>query len=295
MSTGAITDVPPHDTVLAQVLDDVAIFTLNRPDKRNALDDVIIEQLDELIGAAELDDSIKVVVIAAAGDSFSAGHDITGPEPNMEAGGRKSDNPAYTTAWTGAERRLKREQRIYVDASLRIRNLSKPTVAAVQGHCVAAGLMLASMCDLIVAADDASFADPVVRMGNGSIELLVEPWDLGVRRAKEFLWTGDPITAQEAKQIGFVSRIAPREELHEAALALARRIALSPPVAVSLVKRSLNHTWDLMGQSASFEHHFMVHHIAHNSDESRTIAQEGKSAPGGLRAYLKNRDGKYQQ
>lgn len=293
MTVRAVTDVEPKDTVLVEVLDDIAVFTLNRPERRNALDDVIIEQLDELIHAAEIDDSIKVVVIAAAGNSFSAGHDITGPEPNMEAGGRKSDNPAYSTTWTGAERRLKREQRIYFDASMAIRNLSKPTIAAVQGHCVAAGLMLASMCDLIVASEDASFADPVVRMGNGSIELLVEPWDLGIRRAKEFLWTGDPISADEAKQIGFVSRVVPRDQLLDGALALARRIALSPPVAVSLVKRSINHTWDLMGQRDSFEHHFMVHHIAHNTDEARGIAEEGKAAPGGLKEYLKNRDGKY--
>jgi len=293
MTDARVADVPAQDTVLARIEDDVAIFTLNRPESRNALDDVLIEQLDRLVRAAEIDDSIRVVVIEANGPAFSAGHDITGPEPNMEAGGRKSGNPAYTTTWTGAERRLKREQRIYIDASLAIRNLSKPTIAAVQGHCVAAGLMLASMCDLIVASEDARFADPVVRMGNGSIELLVEPWDLGIRRAKEFLWTGDPITAEEAHRIGFVSRVVPREELSSEALALARRIALSPPVAVSLVKRSINHTWDLMGQRDSFEHHFMVHHIAHNSDESRAIAEEGRTAPGGLREYLRNRDGKY--
>lgn len=295
MNYRAVKDVEPKDSVIAEVFDDIALFTLNRPERHNALDDVIIEQLDELIKVAEIDDSIRVVVIAAAGRSFSAGHDITGPEPNMEAGGRKSDNPAYTTHWTGAERRLKREQRIYIDASLAIRNISKPTIAAVQGHCVAAGLMLASMCDLIVASEDASFADPVVRMGNGAVELLVEPWDLGIRRAKEFLWTGDPISAEEAQQIGFVSRVVPSNTLRDNALALARRIALSPPVAVSLVKRSINHTWDLMGQRDSFEHHFMVHHIAHNTDEARQIASDGRNAPGGLKQYLKDRDGKYQQ
>ena len=158
---------------------------------------------------------------------------------------------------------------------------------------MAAGLMLASMCDLIVASQDATFSNPVVRMGNGSVELLVEPWDLGIRRAKEFLWTGDPLTADEAHQIGFVSRVVARDALEEEALRLAKRIALSPPVAVSLVKRSLNHAWEVMGQLTSFEHHFLVHQLAHNTDEAKNIAEEGRRLPGGLREFLRARDAKY--
>lgn len=282
------------DTLKYSVEGSVATITLNRPDRRNALDDVLIEQLDEAVRYADLDESIRVIVIAGEGASFCAGHDISGPEPNMEAGGRKATLPRNQTTWTGAERRFRREDRLYLDASLAIRNVTKPTLAQVQGHCVAAGLMLAAMCDLIVASDDASFANPVVRMANGAVELLVEPWEFGVRRAKEMLFTGDPMSAAEAHRIGFVTRVVPRDELSEATRALASRIALSPPVAVSLVKRSLNHTWELMGQLSSFEHHFMVHHLAHNTDEARKVAEDGKSFPGGLSEYLRNRDARYQ-
>lgn len=284
-----------NDTLLYSTDEAIATIVLNRPERRNALDDVLIEQLDTAVQAADQDESIRVIIIGGAGPAFCAGHDISGPEPNMEAGGRKSANPLYETTWTGAERRLRREQRIYFDCSMRIRNVSKPTIARVQGSCVAAGLMLASMCDLVVASEDATFANPVLRMGNGGVELLTEPWDLGIRRAKEFLWTGDPITAEEAHALGFVSRVVPRDELEAATLALARRIALTPPIAVSLSKRSLNHAWDLMGQAASFEHHFLVHHLAHNSDESRTIADAGKSFEGGLKAYLRMRDERYNE
>ena len=270
-------------------------MTLNRPERRNALDDVLIEELDEAVKQADLDEAIRVIIIAGAGKSFSAGHDISGPAPNMEAGGRKARSREAQTTWKDPERRLKREQFLYFDKSLAIRNTTKPTIAQVQGPCVAAGLMLACMCDLIVASEDATFQNPVCRMANGSIELLVEPWELGIRKAKELLWTGDAIDAQEAWRLGLVNRVVPAERLAEEAMRLARRIALSPPVAVALTKRSVNHTWDLMGQRASWEYHFMLHHFAHTTDETRSFAEEMRVAPGGLKEFLKRRDEMYRQ
>ena len=283
------------ETVLYEIDGPVVRVTLNRPERRNALDDVLIEELDEAVKQADLDETIRVIIIAGAGKSFSAGHDISGPAPNMEAGGRKARSREAQTTWKDPERRLKREQFLYFDKSLAIRNTSKPTIAQVQGPCVAAGLMLACMCDLIVASEDATFQNPVCRMANGSIELLVEPWELGIRKAKELLWTGDAIDAQEAWRLGLVNRVVPTERLAEEAMRLARRIALAPPVAVALTKRSVNHTWDLMGQRASWEYHFMLHHFAYTTDETRSFAEEMRVAPGGLKEFLKRRDEMYRQ
>ena len=136
------------------------------------------------------------------------------------------------------------EKVMYYDRCKRIHDFRKPTIAAVQGSCVAAGLMLACMCDLIVAADDAKFSNPVLRMTGAGVELLVEPWELGIRKAKEFLWTGEIIDAQEAWRLGLVNQVVPRDALEERNHELAERIALVPPATAQVVKDSLNQTGD---------------------------------------------------
>ena len=138
---------------------------------------------------------------------------------------------------------------MYYERCLRIHDFRKPTIAAVQGSCVAAGLMLAAMCDLIVAADDAVFSNPVLRLTGAGVELLVEPWELGIRKAKEFLLTGDTIDAQEAWRLGLVNRVVPRAELMATTRELADRVALVPPVTAQTVKDTINHTATLMGKA----------------------------------------------
>jgi enoyl-CoA hydratase len=157
------------------------------------------------------------------------------------------------------------EKTMYFDRCMRIHDFRKPTIAAVQGSCVAAGLMLAAMCDLIVAADDAVFSNPVLRLTGAGVELLVEPWELGIRKAKEFLFTGDTIDAQEAWRLGLVNRVVPRAELTERTRELADRVALVPPVTAQTVKDTINHTATLMGKRDALKYHFMAHHWVHNS------------------------------
>ena len=111
------------------------------------------------------------------------------------------------------EGKLRHEQVMYFDKLVKIRDLRKPTIAAVQGTCSAAGLMLACMCDLIVAADDARFSNPVLRMSGVGVELLVEPWELGPRKAKEFLFCAEEFSAAEAERYGLVNRVVPRADL----------------------------------------------------------------------------------
>ncbi|MGO9457438.1 MAG: enoyl-CoA hydratase-related protein, partial [Acidimicrobiales bacterium] len=165
----------------------------------------------------------------------------------------------------------------------------KPTIAAVQGSCVAAGLMLAAMCDLIVAADDATFSNPVLRMTGAGVELLVEPWELGIRKAKEFLLTGETIDAHEAWRLGLANRVVGRDELMERTMELAQRVALVPPVTAAVVKDSLNHTADLMGQADSWKYHFMAHHWMHNTKTARD-ALEVRKTKGSMRDVLADRD-----
>src|SRR5213076_1874542 len=171
---------------------------------------------------------------------FSSGHDLkslVGGEPD-----------AWRAMRDTAEGKLRHEQVMYFDCCVKIRDFRKPTIAAVQGSCVAAGLMLACMCDLIVAADDAVFSNPVLRMTGAAVELLVEPWELGMRKAKEFLLTGDKIDAQEAWRLGLVNKVVPRSELSAATREMADKVALVPPITAQAVKDTINHTFDAMGK-----------------------------------------------
>ncbi len=268
-------------------------ITMNRPEKRNALDALMLEEIQEAFIEADLDEEVRVIIWAGAGKDFTAGHDLSGTGEKAPEGSiiRK----ALDTKLTGMEMRMKREDYVFLNQALVMRNVSKPTIAMVQGNCVAAGWMNAAMCDLIVASEDAKFIDPVVRMGPAGAEVLFHPYDLGFRRAKEILWTGDPVTAQEGKELGFVSRVVPREKLEEETLALARRIAMNMPVAVSLVKRSINQAWDEMGQRDAWQYHFLIHHLSHSSDESKRFGEERTKAmeKGGLKEMLKVRDSKF--
>jgi len=178
---------------------------------------------------------------------------------------------------------------MYFERCLRIHDFRKPTIAAVQGSCIAAGLMLAAMCDLIVASDDAVFSNPVLRLTGAGVELLVEPWEIGIRKAKEFLFTGDTIDAQEAWRLGLVNRVVPRAELASAARELADRVALVPPVTAQTVKDTINQTATLMGKRDALKYHFMAHHWVHNS-ATALDALAARKAKGSMREVMAERD-----
>lgn len=247
-----------YETILVKRHGAVELVTMNRPEVRNAQNSTLIVELDDAMRAADGDPAVNVIVLAGAGKDFSAGHDLkayVGEAPSDEWH-EKRKTP---------EGKFEHERKLYFEKCLAIRDLAKPTIAMVQGHCVAAGLMLAAMCDLIVAADDATFQNPVLRMTGAGVEVLSEPFGLGFRKAKEFLWTGDSIDAQEAWRLGLVNRIVPSEQLEEETLALAERIAKIPPVTAQNVKRSINHAQDLAGFRSALEYHFMVHQFQHNT------------------------------
>ena len=196
---------------------------MNRPRYRNAQNSAMTYALDDAFYRAVDDDEVKVIVLAGEGEHFSAGHDIGTP-------GRDIDQSFTRRAglwWDhvgkpGAESRFARESEVYLGMCRRWRELPKPTIAMVQGACIAGGLMLAWCCDLIVAADDAFFADPVVRMGIPGVEYFAHPWVMGPRHAKEFLFLGERVDADRALQLGMVNRVVPRADLEASTMDIAR-------------------------------------------------------------------------
>jgi enoyl-CoA hydratase len=239
----------------------IALIELNRPEKRNAQNVQLLYRLNEAFDDACANPEVRVIIMAAAGPHFSSGHDIT--EPN------RYETPEHCVQnwgpWeaSGVEGRFAREHELYFDMCRRWRDLPKPTIAAVQGKCIGGGLMLAWVCDLIVAAEDAEFIDPVVSFGVCGVEWFAHPWELGPRKAKEFLMTAEAWSAQEAYRLGMVNRVVPAESLRAEAIELARRIASRPTLAVALVKQAVNASVDAGGQGAGMANAFALHQLAH--------------------------------
>jgi enoyl-CoA hydratase len=252
------------DVVLYRTDGPVAVVTMHRPRYRNAQNSAMTYALDDAFGRAAADDDVKVIVLAGAGDHFSAGHDIGTP-------GRDIDKsfPRRAGLWwdhvgkAGEESRFARESEVYLGMCRRWRELPKPTIAMVQGACIAGGLMLAWCCDLIIAADDAFFADPVVRMGIPGVEYFAHPWVMGPRYAKEFLFLGERVPAERALALGMVNRVVPRGELEGSTMEIAGRIATMPRLGLALTKKAVNQAEDLMGLRAGMDSVFGLHHVAH--------------------------------
>jgi enoyl-CoA hydratase len=244
-----------------------AWIVMNRPGAANAQSSQLITELDTALDRADADDAVRVVVIAGEGKHFSAGHDLKeilgGTDP-------------WSRSRSTIEGTLRHEQVMYFDKCVRLRDFRKPTIAAVQGACAAAGLMLAAMCDMIVAADDARFSNPVLRMSGAAVELLVEPWELGPRKAKEFLLCQLVLDAPEAERLGLVNRVVPRDELWPHVQEMAETIALVPPITAQAVKDTINRMVDIQGQREHWRYHFMVHQFV-STTETAVSMRAGRS------------------
>lgn len=265
----------------------IAVVTMNRPEYRNAQNSVMTYALDDAFYRACADDEVKVIVLAGEGDHFSAGHDIGSPERDVHVGyPRRAGLWWDHTTHDGGESRFARESEVYLGMCRRWREMPKPLVASVQGACVAGGLMLAWVCDLIVASEDAFFADPVLRMGIPGVEYFAHPWVLGPRMAREFLFTGKRIDAQRAYEVGMVNRVVPGAELAETTTALAEDVAAMPKFGLSLAKQAINQAEDQMGMRTGMDAAFGLHHLAHAHN-----AEVGTDSLAGMNARsMKNDD-----
>ena len=250
--------------VLYEARGPIAWVTLNRPAFRNAQNVAMTLKLDDAYRRAVDDDAIRVIVLRGAGKHFSAGHDIGTPGRDIHR-----DFERRATTWyahedkPGAEAMYVREQEAYLGMCRRWRELPKPTIAMVHGACIAGALMLAWACDLIIASEDAFFADPVVRMGIPGVEYFAHPFVMNPRQAKEFLFLGDRISAAEAQRIGMINRVVPREALESTTEEIAERIAEKPRFGLALTKKAINQAEDRMGLRDVMDMVYGLHHLAH--------------------------------
>ena len=271
-----------ESSVLYEKRGRVAVVTMNRPQYRNAQNAEMTYALDRAFSQAIDDDEVGVIVLAGTGKHFSAGHDIGSPGRDIH-----HDFERVATNWwphadkPNAENYFVREQELYLGMCRRWRDTPKPTIAMVQGACVAGALMLAWSCDLIMASDDAFFADPVIRMGIPGVEYFAHPYVMNARQAKEFLFLGEKMGADRACAIGMINRVFPRATLEAETMQIADRIAAMPRFALALTKKAINQAEDRMGLRDTMDATFALHHLAHAhnamTSEDHLAGQDAKS------------------
>lgn len=256
--------MPTYDTLIYEKPEaSIARIWLNRADVRNAQDTQMLYELNDAYDEAMKDHDVKVVILAAKGPHFSAGHDLKEQNGRDVLNAHKNVGSWTGDNWDGAEAYYAREKEIYEGFCKRWRDLAKPTIAAVQGKTIAGGLMLIWPCDFIIATESATFQDNTMYMGIPGVEYFAHVWELGIRRAKEFLLTGQPITAAQAHQAGMVNRVVPDDQLDEATLTFARTIADKPSFALKLGKDAINAAFHAQGFENVQRNAFNAHHLAH--------------------------------
>lgn len=262
--------------VIARKDGPVGWVVLNRPDKANSIRPRTFSELDAAFSLLERDDEIGAIVFTGAGEKlFSAGIDM-------------ADEHRATSS-----REWDEQTRLSAGVCQRIWYLDKPVISAVRGHAVAYGCLLAMICDLTIAAEDAQFSEPEIRHGTLTPMMLL-PWLTHMKALHEFYYTGDAISARQAKELGLVNRVVPADRLLAEAERMARRISNAPKYSVTLAKRALRQNYDIMGfRGAQSAHRYIdtylldSHGDPHKEGLRRVFREEG------LRAWIEKRDGPY--
>ncbi len=210
----------------------VAEIHLNRPDKLNALNAAMLEELGTALGKAEQDDEVRVIILCGNGRAFSSGFDLDMGRPG--AGVSESDF---------IRQELKRD----FDLIMRFWDCPKPTIAAVHGYCLGSSMEISAVCDITIAADGCRFGAPEVRFGSG-IVCMILPWIIGLKNANEILLEGSTrIDAGRAQAIGLINRVVPAAKLMDEARSLASELSLNDPLAVRLTKKAIRRTVEIAG------------------------------------------------
>lgn len=264
-------DVTPEyetdDPILYEAMDGIAWITLNRPDFHNVQNSQMTYALDDAFQKAVDDDYVKCIVLKSDAKHFSAGHDIGSPGRDFHSSFDRRLMWYDHANKPGAEKAYIREQEVYLGMCKRWRDIPKPTIAQVHKGCIAGGLMLAWVCDLIIASDDAFFQDPVLQMGFPGLEYFAHCHELNPRIAKEFLFLGERMPAQRAYEMGMLNKVVAREDLADEVLRVAQRIAEQPRLALQLAKQACNHMETLSGKEAGIDAAFGYHHFAHAQNQ----------------------------
>ncbi|MCA9847461.1 MAG: enoyl-CoA hydratase/isomerase family protein [Dehalococcoidia bacterium] len=240
--------------VTYRTIDDgrIAIVSLNRPRYRNALSLQTMQELDNAFQEAARDPEVRVAILRGEGPAFSAGHDLGSPDVANRGETENRTRAMYERTWD-----------LDIDHYLRFRSLPIPTIAAVHGHCILAGWMLASSMDVIFAAEDAEFL-------MSDIEYFSMPWDIGVRRTKGIVFENRFLTAEEVQEMGFVYQVVPAADLEDVVIEYARRVAEQDKFRLRLMKLSLNQMQDMMG----FSTHIIGHHTGWAVSRSGSLPPE---------------------
>jgi enoyl-CoA hydratase len=257
--------------------DGIAVITLNRPQRLNAINRQMIAEVHRVLDAVEAEDALRVVVVHGAGRAFCSGFDL-------------KDDAAAQPKGVAAWRRLLRQD---FDFLIRFWDLSKPTIAAVHGYCLAGGCELAMACDITIAAESAMFGEPELRFGS-VITALVMPWLVGPKHTKELLLTGqDRIPAAWAEKIGLVNRTVPDDNYLDAAMSLAGQIARIDPQAVAMTKQSINRTFETMGLREALRANLDVAVQIENLDTFERKQFQEITRRDGLKAAIAWRDARF--
>jgi enoyl-CoA hydratase len=254
-----------------------AWITLNRPEKLNALNGAVLEGLHAAIDRASADDAVKVVVVTGAGDrAFSAGYDLSAESAHSDISAHEWHDVLAAD----------------VDATMKLWELPKPTIAAVRGYCLAGGCELAMACDMIVSGRSGRFGEPEIRYGSGPVTLLM-PFLIGQKRTNELLYTGDMIDAERAEQIGLVNRVVPDDRVEAEVEALVRKIAPTPLSVLRLTKIALVRAYEAMGLRQAVAANLDLSAMLNAADapEQREFMEIVRSQ--GLKAALAWRDNRY--
>ena len=265
-----------YQTVIYEVEDGgVARVRMNRPDVRNAQNQRMTYELNDALTTAAYDNDVKVIILSGEGPHFSSGHDLKPggddctPKRIGISGGM--DKPA-------SEGLMAMEEEIYLNMCRRWQTLPKPTIAQVHGKTIAGGLMLMWVCDLIVASEDATFIDVTVDFGVNGVEWFSHPWEFGLRKAKEMLFTGEAVSAEQAYNLGMLNHVVSADELESFTLDLGQRIAKKPSYSLKLAKMACNQTQDAQGFWTAQQAAFNLQHVGHASSFERMRAEMMKEA-----------------
>jgi enoyl-CoA hydratase/carnithine racemase len=269
-----------YNLLIYEKLDAVVRITLNRPEVLNALNFDLKREMETALDEAVADEDVRAVILTGAGRAFSAGYDIS---VNYDTEDSKKKTLATVDEW-------REKMKDDFNNVMKVWDCVKPVIAAVNGYAVGGGMDLSMVCDLTVASDRAKFGEPEIRHSSAPPTLIL-PWLTGLKNAKEILYMGDLIDAQEAHRLGLVNRVVPHDSLQDEALKLANRLALVPPKALRINKEAIHRTYDMMGLRQALAYNVETASIIHATEESLEWARYGRKH--GLKKFLGKRDGPF--
>jgi enoyl-CoA hydratase len=264
-------------TITVEKIGPVARLTLNRPERANALNAVMLDEIGRALDGVERDESLRALIVRGAGAAFSSGFDL---KEQMER------HPAGVQQW----RTILRHD---FDTIMRFWHFPLPTIATVRGPCLAGACELALACDITIASDDAFFGEPELKFGAGIVAMLL-PWIAGPKIAKEIILLGeDRIPAARAREIGMVNRVVSAGELEQVGLAMANHIAAIDPNLVKATKRAINRAFEAQNMLEALEEALAIDLAIEGAGSPDKIQFMELARRDGLKAALAWRDARF--